>query len=346
MGSRARGIFPDYPGLLAEVRGWLQDEAGTPLQRLAFYSAAEGEEEVPGPSAAGKAKKGTAPKRATNAQLQDQIELLTALLPKLSDQVAGLAARQATLEERIAANPEAPSGSLPGGPAEDNARHGAGSDGLSGSPAALQGTPASASTCCRPARASGSGRSWPRGGRGTDATAGCLANDGRYVGAEPGPLPAGEPPGQRRWPVRCIGSGSHSGARAGCAWRCKKRAAAAGACIAERDLPSPGCSAGLPKAVPDSARAAEPGRGPLSTAKPLHDLRRAYRRVWVASRHRTGYVDHGEPLERPACGGRESCIRPGSGMHGGARAIRARCRCSRTLRRRFLLVGPPLRMRG
>ena len=103
------GVFPDFPPLLAEVRGWLQDEAG---ERLAFYSAVE-EEALEPPATAkakakAKAKREGGAKRASTAQLQDQIELLTSLLPQLSNQVTSLASRQQLLEERLAAPPQAP----------------------------------------------------------------------------------------------------------------------------------------------------------------------------------------------------------------------------------------------
>ena len=80
------GIFPDYPALLAEVRAWVQDEMGGPAERLAFYSAVE-EEVVQAPPLGGKAKakakaKQAAPKKLSNAHLQNQLDLLTTLLPK------------------------------------------------------------------------------------------------------------------------------------------------------------------------------------------------------------------------------------------------------------------------
>ena len=103
------GIFPDYPALLAEVRAWVQDEMGGPADRLAFYSAVE-EEVTQVPPLGGKAKaktkaKQATPKKLSNAHLQSQLDFLTTLLPKISDQVAGLAARQASLEDRMSAAP-------------------------------------------------------------------------------------------------------------------------------------------------------------------------------------------------------------------------------------------------
>ncbi|CAE7219683.1 unnamed protein product [Symbiodinium microadriaticum] len=87
-------------------------------ERIAFYSAQEGEDEalepadpVEAPAAAAKAKE----KRVTTAQLAEQLGSISKLLPAISDRLQDLAERQKDLETKVTAQSSAPP--PPAGPA-------------------------------------------------------------------------------------------------------------------------------------------------------------------------------------------------------------------------------------
>ncbi|CAE7938307.1 Mettl5, partial [Symbiodinium sp. KB8] len=98
--EEAPQVFPECRQLVALSKSWVRTAEG---ERIAFYSAQEGEEEAPGlvdpveaPAATAKAKA----KRVTTAQLAEQLGSISQLLPTISDRLQDLAERQKELETK------------------------------------------------------------------------------------------------------------------------------------------------------------------------------------------------------------------------------------------------------
>ena len=103
--------FPEVGRLLALTRAWLRAQQD---DRLGFYSAVEEgeaglpEEEAPEAAPAdpvGAKKAAAKAKRVTTNQLASQIDQLLSAMPRLTDQLQQLGARQQALEERVSAAP-------------------------------------------------------------------------------------------------------------------------------------------------------------------------------------------------------------------------------------------------
>ena len=99
--EEAPQVFPECRQLVALSKSWVRTAEG---ERIAFYSAQEGEEEAPGlvdpveaPAATAKAKA----KRVTTAQLAEQLGSISQLLPTISDRLQDLAERQKELETKV-----------------------------------------------------------------------------------------------------------------------------------------------------------------------------------------------------------------------------------------------------
>ena len=111
--EEAPQVFPECRQLVALSKSWVRTAEG---ERIAFYSAQEGEEEAPGlvdpveaPAATAKAKA----KRVTTAQLAEQLGSISQLLPTISDRLQDLAERQKELETKVTVQTSA-SPALPG----------------------------------------------------------------------------------------------------------------------------------------------------------------------------------------------------------------------------------------
>ena len=107
----ASQVFPRWGRLLALTRAWLRTQQD---DRLGFYSAVEEgeaglpEEEAPEAAPAdpvGAKKAAAKAKRVTTNQLASQIDQLLSAMPRLTDQLQQLGARQQALEERVSAAP-------------------------------------------------------------------------------------------------------------------------------------------------------------------------------------------------------------------------------------------------
>ena len=107
-------LMPVHSGVLAAAREWVASLTG---ERMAFYSAAEELDAgiAAPPEPAPKRKVQAKAKRATNAQLAEQLDSMLALLPALAQQVQDLSSRQTVLEAKAKGPPsnKAPASDVP-----------------------------------------------------------------------------------------------------------------------------------------------------------------------------------------------------------------------------------------
>ena len=106
--------MPVHSDVLAAAREWVASLTG---ERMAFYSAAEELDAgiAAPPEPAPKRKVQATAKRATNAQLAEQLDSMLALLPALAQQVQDLSSRQTVLEAKAKGPPsnKAPASDVP-----------------------------------------------------------------------------------------------------------------------------------------------------------------------------------------------------------------------------------------
>ena len=106
--EEAPQVFPECRQLVALSKSWVRSVEG---ERVAFYSALEGEGEAPGPADPAEAPAATAKakaKRVTTAQLAEQLGSISQLLPAISDRLQDLAERQKELETKVTVQATAP----------------------------------------------------------------------------------------------------------------------------------------------------------------------------------------------------------------------------------------------
>ena len=107
-------LMPVHSDVLAAAREWVASLTG---ERMAFYSAAEELDAgiAAPPEPAPKRKVQAKAKRATNAQLAEQLDSMLALLPALAQQVQDLSSRQTVLEAKAKGPPsnKAPASDVP-----------------------------------------------------------------------------------------------------------------------------------------------------------------------------------------------------------------------------------------
>ena len=106
--------MPVHSDVLAAAREWVASLTG---ERMAIYSAAEELDAgiAAPPEPAPKRKVQAKAKRATNAQLAEQLDSMLALLPALAQQVQDLSSRQTVLEAKAKGPPsnKAPASDVP-----------------------------------------------------------------------------------------------------------------------------------------------------------------------------------------------------------------------------------------